>query len=56
MKADYSVHGASGGCSMVKKDDCVFEACNEKRNDSRLCVGGLMSLYVYKIKQKSKRI
>ena len=56
MKADYSVHGESGRCAMVKKDDCVLEACTEKRNDFRLCVGGPMALYVYKIKHKRKKI
>lgn len=56
MNADYSVHGPSGRCTMVKKDAFVFEACDEKRNDSRLCVGGPLALYVYKIKHKRKRI
>lgn len=56
MNADYGVYEPSGRCTMVKKDDCVFEACDEKRNDSQLCVGGPLALYVYKIKHNSKRI
>lgn len=56
MNADYSVHSRSGRCKMVKKDECAFEACDEKRNDSRLCFGSSWALYVYKIKHKRKQI
>ncbi|XP_078356058.1 uncharacterized protein LOC144640872 [Oculina patagonica] len=47
MYPNYNVHGKSGKCQMIKEDECVFEACDEQRNDARLCVGSQLSLYVY---------
>ena len=47
-------HVSSGNCKMVKANECLFEACDELRNDSRLCVGAPMSQYVYRIEQERK--
>ena len=55
MNADY-VHGPSGKCEMIKEDECTLETCDEQLNGPRKCVGGRLALYVYKIKQKRKRI
>ncbi|XP_078361891.1 uncharacterized protein LOC144646226 isoform X2 [Oculina patagonica] len=52
MNANFSVYGLSGNCKMVKANECFFEACDEKRNDSRLCFGGPFAMYVYTIKEK----
>lgn len=42
---------------MVRENDCVFEACDERRRkDSQVCVGGPLALYVYKIKHERKRV
>ncbi|KAL9980068.1 hypothetical protein ACROYT_G008609 [Oculina patagonica] len=49
---DYDVHGPSGKCQMIEKGACVFEACDEHRNDARLCVGSQLSLYVYTVKMQ----
>ena len=57
MTANYNVYGPSGTCTMVRENDCVFEACDERRRkDSQVCVGGPLALYVYKIKHERKRV
>ncbi|KAL9980069.1 hypothetical protein ACROYT_G008610 [Oculina patagonica] len=53
LNANYSVHGPSGKCKVVKDYVCAFEACVEQEHgDVRLCFGGPMTLYVYAIQQK----
>lgn len=51
----YSVHGMSGRCEMIKANECAFEVCDQQRNDSRLCVGGPRVLFVFEIKQTGKQ-
>lgn len=54
MNKGYKAHGPSENCKMIKEDECTFEACNEKFNGPRKCVGGPLALYVYKVNQKRK--
>ena len=56
MDKGYNAHGPSEKCEMIRKDECTFEACNEKYNGLRKCVGGKLALYVYKVYEKRKRI
>ena len=56
MDKGYNTHGPSEKCEMIRKDECTFEACNEKYNGLRKCVGGKLALYVYKVYEKRKRI
>ena len=49
-------HGPSENCVRVKKDECAFEACNQKLYGLRKCVGGELALFVYKVYKIRKRI
>ena len=51
---NYDVHGQSDKCQMVQKAVCGFEACEEQRFDTRLCVGRQLSLYVYAVMMQCK--
>ena len=54
MSKDYDIHLPSKKCKMIEEHGCGFEDCNEELKGPRKCVGGALSLYVYKVNGKGK--
>lgn len=42
---------SSDSCIMVQNNNCAFESCHEQRGQGKICVGGVLDLFVYRLQK-----